>query len=216
METLDDLIRLHGMDWIQRHIDIRWPRSQKEFIKRLEDIVDQAVRRAEEDADLLHDACEELISRYVVRQLERAGYQASCETNHRGHVDMLVRSIDPEYTWLCESKIHRKYDDLIEALNQLTTRYSTGRDRDAGIMIVIRAKACNRVISSWRTRLVDHTDHKIATIDKRAQNRGFRSSHVLPSGSKLRVRHFALHMYFEPQDRSGTNSTSRTRKVADD
>jgi len=201
--SISELVQLHGEKDFQRLIDVRWPHSHEAFITQLYEILDQVIRRVEDDADVHYTADEETISRSVVRQLQQAGYLASAETHVRGHVDITVNSADGTRCWLGESKIHRKYDDLTQALLQLISRYATGRDPDGGLLILVQNKGCDKVVTRWRKHLKTVRAEGLLRIEQDVTRRCFRSLHEHDSGAEYCVRHMGIHLYYAPRDKSG-------------
>lgn len=199
--SLEELIRWHGEKEFRRLIDVRWPHSQSAFIERLYEILDEVVCRLEEDADVHHKSTEEAISRIIVRQLQQAGYSAHAESHNRGHVDISVSSNDGKWRWLGESKIHRKYKDLSEALIQLLSRYSTGRDPDGGCLILVQNENCNSVLAKWREWLQSQKTERLERTED-GTPRCFWSVHRHDSAAEYRVRHIAVHLHYKPRDKS--------------
>jgi len=117
-------------------------------------------------------------------------------------VDIRVNSGDGKWCWLGESKIHRKYEDLAEALLQLLSRYSTGRDPDGGCLIFVRNRGCNSVIAKWREWLQSRGIEKLKRTEDDGAHRCFRSVHAHDSAAEYRVRHMGVHLYYEPRDKS--------------
>jgi hypothetical protein len=201
--SIADLVQIHGAKHFQRMIYPRWPYSQEVFITQLYEILDEVIRRVEEDADVHRTADEVAISRTVVRQLQQAGYSASAETPVRGHVDILVNSADGTRCWIGESKIHRKYEDLTQALLQLISRYATGRDPDGGLLILVKHKGCDEVLKRWRKHLQTVRTEGLIRTERDVTPRCFRSVHEHDSGAEYCVRHMGVHLYYAPRDESG-------------
>ena len=183
-------------------------KTYDEFIDILYDDLDRIVSLIEENPELHKKDSEDRITIEITRSLRHQGYQASHETKHGGHCDVLVSR--GNFCWIGEAKKHNGYDYLMEGFLQLTTRYSTGDDyQQAGGMLIYHfEKNTHKVMTEWANRLteVGLPDFTICPCCKRKLP--FYSSHTHEkSGLPFKVRHIPVMFHFDPKDKSG-----RTRR----
>lgn len=103
--------------------------SEDQFIEALEKAVNEAVVRLESGAKLLMTLDEPTLSWMLVGLLEAAGINASPETYHNGHVDVLVRHPRRPLVSIGECKLHDGYAYHVRGCKQLLDRYSSGRSK---------------------------------------------------------------------------------------
>ena len=179
-----------------------------DFISRLYKDIDEIIIDIQSGARYLQNPDnkkEDRITMEIVRLLRRSGYDASHDTDHRGHSDLHVKSglTGEDFIWLGEAKIHNSYDYLWEGFNQLTTRYSTGdfNQAEGGMLIYIFRKNTASVMSKWKEHLQTKYPEDLQIEDCQRRSLSFYSSlcHEA-SGLPFRVRHMPLILYFNPQD----------------
>lgn len=147
------------------------------------------------------DRGEDALTIDIVTDLRAMGFQASHDTQYGGHCDIVVEAKD-DFLWIAEAKVHSAYDELLQGFQQLDTRYATGLPgQDAGELIIYcRGSRADNVMRKWSEHL--KTKRPDVEIDPTADAMIYRSSHIhLATGAKFRVRHKAISLYFDPQDR---------------
>ena len=196
--TIEQIIERHGTEWFQRHIEIAYPLSGEIFVSRLYAEIENIVRMLEQTAHLRQDDKEDRITLDVIHLLCQAGYDASHDTDSRGHVDILVRN--KTFVWLGEAKIHGSYDWLLDGLKQLQTRYLTGREEGSGILIYIKGPNAKKVMDEWRKRLVAGSECNLKKTSDEPEKLTFWSVHQHEgSGLDISTKHIGVSLFYKPQ-----------------
>lgn len=207
-DRLDNLIARNGDQWLLDIIDVKFPGNEDAFFDRLNREVDSIVQELEASAVHTHEEGEEKLSNRVISLLRRAGYDAGAETEHRGHVDIIVNG-GGRWTWLAECKVHSSYDTLHEGLKQLLTRYSTGRFPNGAFIIFIKNVKGSKVVEKWREKVVGEGLEYFVREQDESTRFCFRSTHEhQTSGTEYTVRHVGVMLYYSPQDKSALASAA--------
>ncbi|OEU52310.1 MAG: hypothetical protein BA861_07000 [Desulfobacterales bacterium S3730MH5] len=174
-----------------------------DFIDVLYDDLDAIVSFLEENPELRHTDPEDRITVEIIGQLRRQGYDASHDTKHGGHADLLVNK--SHFKWIGEAKIHDSYNYLLQGFQQLTTRYSSGSDyqQAGGLLIYHRGENTKGVMDEWAKRLASESLPGLEVTPCIKRSLPFFSSHTHEkSGLPFRVRHMPVMLYFNPKDKS--------------
>jgi hypothetical protein len=102
--------------------------TEEAFVEATEDAIDRAIRTIEKGAKEYSRLQEPGLSQLLVDLLNLNGFLATAETNHNGHVDVVVEhAIGRRWKYLGECKVHRGYQYHIDGCEQLLG-YCTGRE----------------------------------------------------------------------------------------
>jgi hypothetical protein len=161
--------------------------------------LDSAIERLEANAHRVQSDGEEKLTNYLAVQLAAAGYDASCETDVRGHTDLKIENRSAQVLWIAESKLHSSHEKNIDGMLQLMSRYTSGRHSDAGFLLFIRQPSAALILERWRSTV--QTDERLActAVENHSRCATFSSDHDHPSGFKLIVRHHAILLFYDPQ-----------------
>jgi hypothetical protein len=170
------------------------------FLEALHFDLDSAIERLEAAAHHYTKDKEEKLTNFLAAQLAAAGYNATCETDVRGHTDLKVENVSAQLTWLAEAKLHNSHKSNLEGILQLLTRYASGRHSHSGFLLYIRHKGAAKIFERWRKSILK--DRRVKCHGVRSGDRGtiFISDHTLQSGFPMKVRHHAVLMAYDPQD----------------
>ncbi|TOL31797.1 hypothetical protein [Vibrio parahaemolyticus] len=141
------------------------------------------------------------------------GYDASHDKWSNGHPDIYVEKTTTGFKWIGESKIHRKYDDLLEGFKQLTERYSSGFDSEqqGAILIISKNRDIGNMMDTWKDKLTQDswfTERDIEAKNCQKDKMSFYTEHNHTTSSiKYSVKHIPISIYFNPIDKSGLKST---------
>lgn len=179
-------------------------KSQDDFISFLYEDLEKIIRIIEEDPGARRDDDEDRITQEVVLGLKMRGYDASHDTFHGGHCDIVVKL--NKYTWLGEAKIHSNYDHLMQGFNQLFSRYSSGTDfcNQGAIIVYCKRKNTLDVMTKWKTELIKKFGKKSISdkICSYRESLSFYSTHIHESsGLRYIVKHIFVVLHFDPQDK---------------
>ena len=95
--------------------------SYKEFVKQLYSDLDDAIFRLQKNKELHQESSEDLLSVWILDNLNTRGYDTVHEGKTGGHVDLTIKL--GKYTWIGEAKKDGNYEG---GFQQLSTRYVTG------------------------------------------------------------------------------------------
>ncbi|MEL6441792.1 MAG: hypothetical protein AAFQ80_21385 [Cyanobacteria bacterium J06621_8] len=183
-------------------------KSYDDFTNTLYQDIDEIISQIQENAEYRQKDSEDRLTIDIRDQLNRLGYNASHESKHRGHADIIVENKRKDFIWIGEAKIHRSYDYLWEGFLQLTTRYSTGDcdQKEGGIFIYIKVKKAKSVIERWQKFLSEKNLTNYLLEPCKMRELSFFSTHEHGvSGMNFKVRHMPVLLYFKPEDDSGRN-----------
>lgn len=187
------------------------PKSLDDFLNVLYDELKSILILLEENPQLRCDDSEDRITDEIKVILRRNGYDATHDSSHGGHADLMVRSNG--YVWLAEAKWERGNAYLWEGFLQLSTRYSSGSSHEAGaVLIYIKKENTSNVMTSWKEHIESNKEYDFECSQPEIKNKDheFISTHTHKrSGSPYTIRHIPLSLYFDPQDRSGRNKKSK-------
>lgn len=156
---------------------------------------------------LLEKILEDDITCRMVEHLDLQGFHASHESDHNGHVDILVQSDDKAFTWLGEAKLYKgsKYSE--KGLYQLVSDYSTGAENESGGVLLYlndtRLKV-KEIMGEWQTHLtglsadVNNRLEGLTFEPKKGTSSIFYTNHTHHrSGDPYRIRHCCLDIRIE-------------------
>lgn len=156
---------------------------------------------------LLEKVLEDDITCRVVEHLDLQGFRASHESDHNGHVDILVQSDDKAYTWLGEAKLYNgsKYSE--KGLYQLVSDYSTGAENESGgVLLYLNGTRLQvkEIMHEWQSHLTSLSADKNNRLEsltfepKKGTSAIFYTSHIHHrSGDPYRIRHSCLDIRAE-------------------
>jgi len=181
--------------------------TYEDFIEVLYKDIDQIILLKQENPEMYRtDPGEDRLTVEIKNALVCKGYNATHETKHGGHTDLLVRR--KSYIWIGEAKVHKSYPYLFKGFNQLISRYSTGdfNQQDGGILIYIFKKDSQSIMNKWKDYLLSKNPKDCSCVPCEPRRLGFYSTHTHEkSGLPFRIRHMPLMLYFNPKDRVSAN-----------
>ncbi|GIK35877.1 MAG: hypothetical protein AMXMBFR45_01710 [Gammaproteobacteria bacterium] len=179
-------------------LDLITATTSAEFETAFNSILERAVVQLESNKKNLEKLDEEGLSAVFAMALTIPGLTVSQETNSNGHVDLTIEATYcfPMRKKLGEAKI---YDGPVyheKGLQQLVTRYSTGREC-RGLMIVYVRKAN---IADLVVKLRKHMDSKLPLLQQGATQDytlkwSFLSTHKHSCGDDLQVSHILCNLH---------------------
>lgn len=198
ISSIEKIIERRGNEWLLRSIEICCPPDGEAFISRLYLELSSIIRDIEQSAQYRQNDSEDRITVDIVHMLHRAGYDASHDTDSRGHIDLRVKS--GTFIWLGEAKIHRDYNWLLDGLKQLHTRYSTGREDGSGLLIYIKGSNAKAVMDEWRKRLEAGNECNLKETSDDSEKLTFWSLHQHEgSGLDITTKHIGVSLYYNPE-----------------
>lgn len=198
ISNIENIILRHGEEGLMRYLEIIAPSDADIFISRLYQELGNIVQNLEETAQHRQNDSEDRITSDIVLLLRQSGYDATHDTDSRGHVDIRVKN--NTFIWLGEAKIHRDYDWLFQGLRQLHTRYSTGREDGSGILIYIKGANAKKVMDEWREKLEAGGECNLKSTNDGSEKLTFWSIHQHEgSGLDIFTKHIGVSLFYKPQ-----------------
>ncbi len=184
------------------------------FIEMLYIDLETIIKLLERSAALRQKDGEDRLSSEIINIFDGLGYLALHDNFINGHSDIVV--IFKEYTWIGEAKIHKDYDYLTEGFKQLCTRYSTGSEDDnqGALIFYVKGNNAHEVVTNWKSHLQKEGFKDLSISDCTSRKSlSFLSTHTHDkSGLDYKVRHLAIILGFDPQDKSAKKRKSKPKK----
>jgi hypothetical protein len=179
--------------------------SYEQFVRVLYQNIDKCIKLMEEDPAIRKNDEEDRLTEDFKMALRPVGYHVTHDEKIGGHCDLVVRQLDKPYIWLGEAKIHKDYGYLKQGFNQLCTRYAQGTPdtNHGGLLIYVRRPKVAHILAEWQKRLTECNleDYSVESCPNRP-NLTFFSTHCHESsGLPFTVRHMAIVLHFDPQDK---------------
>lgn len=171
--------------------------TEDQFIVAVENALNEAIVRLETGAKMLMADDEPKLSWMLVQFLAAADIDASPETYHNGHVDVLVRHPRIPFSCIGECKLHKGYEYHVGGCKQLLDRYSSGRAKRGFCLDFFQVpgmyKKLEKLRESFRQKMPlrqqgDPADH--GTIKG-----AFLSTHVHVTEARVEILHLGCNCY---------------------
>ena len=183
----------------------------KDFVDQLYIDLDKSIYNIQKNREFHQNSSEDMLSTWVLGQLDIIGYDTSHEAKTGGHVDLIIKL--GGYTWIGEAKKDGNYEG---GFDQLTTRYVSAsgnfnHDHGGLIFYLVDIKNAKLVLNNWKKKL---EDKKVVCQDCDKNALAFYSKHILEgSGTDFNIRSMAVSLFHQPQDASGLK-TAANREAA--
>ena len=99
--------------------------------------------------------------------------------------------------WYGEAKIWNGVTYLQKGINQLLTRYASGREKNLGFLVYFRFPGMTGKMSEWLSHLNLQSDvdsHNSIITNEFI----FSTTHLHSAGTKIEVKHFAINVHWNP------------------
>jgi hypothetical protein len=195
--------------------DLRKLQDNYKPINTYQEFVDKLIPDVKEIIELIQESVnhqvkkEDLLSIQIVHLLKCKNYNATSDTNLRGHCDILVKY--KTFSWIGEAKIYKSNPWLLKGVSQVLHRYSTGNHNQShsALIIYIFQKDCLSKMKEWNKYFETYT------IEGKHSNRfsiqnitnnidsdlTFTSVHRHEaSGMDFNFLHLPVYLHFDPLD----------------
>lgn len=197
--SLHEVFAIYNLDpQIRRRINLRAVRDPKSFLEILMEDIEEAIEELQTKRDLFNkeDVNEDLITTYVISNLNGKGHDASHDNKDGGHVDVTIINKNCNIKWKAEAKIFNGEGYIYKGWEQLTKRYLAGNKTDsvAGMLIYCFKDNAKSRLASWLAHLssLESIQQSILPCGLRADT----NSILHGSGTQIQVRHFMINLYF--------------------
>ncbi len=160
------------------------------FVQVTEAALDRFLRTIENGAKEYTRLGERGLSRLLTDLLNSAGWQATAERDHNGHVDVVVEHLfRRQWKYLGECKIHDGYEYHVKGCGQLIG-YFTGREQRGFCLDFFKVPAMFAKLLSIRSRM--DSESPLAQVGRCRDHiikGAFISSHTHPTHSLVEILH---------------------------
>ncbi|WP_241609031.1 hypothetical protein [Rosenbergiella australiborealis] len=177
--------------------------TNDDFINQLYIDLDDAMYFLETQKHMYQDHKwgEDELTYTIIAFLQGRNYDAEHDTQHGGHVDILVKHHHGKFAWIGEAKLWNGPAYVFGGWNQLSSRYGTGtlRDNHGGIIIYVKQRNSSDKFASWSNYLSERVE-AIITPDTKNPLR-FSSETMHPATNQpYFVRHMAVSLFHTTGD----------------
>lgn len=175
-------------------------KSDDEFDSALDGFIERAVCCLETNRKNFVTLGEVGLSGVIAASLEMPGLTVTQEAHSNGHVDITIRADHcvPARKRLCEAKIYDGPAYHISGLEQLLTRYTTGREGRGIVLSYVRQKNISDLVLSIREKMDEELPcHQTEATKDHVLKWSFTSNHMHSCGDPLDVCHVSCNLYFE-------------------
>ncbi|HGH4648182.1 hypothetical protein [Enterobacter cloacae] len=197
--SLADIELLMKFDTDFRGIIQRKLAATKEiFVNQLYVDLDDAIQDLENNKHFYQDKKwgEDELTACIITFLKGRLYDVEHDTQHGGHVDILVKHQRGKFEWIGEAKLWDGPKYIHDGWIQLTERYGTGtcRDDHGGMLIYIKADKSAVKFNDWKNYLSANVDN--VTLETEAIPLRFKSVSKHPATDlPYYVRHMGVSLY---------------------
>jgi hypothetical protein len=184
-----------------QYIELLTARDDPEFEHAFDALLERAVDALERNSKNFESLDEEGLSAALVLSISVPGLSATQETNSNGHVDITIVAdqCSPARRKLGEAKIWRGAAYHIGGLEQLLTRYTTGREGRGFVISYVRIKGIKDLMDKLREKMdADLPCQQTHACGDHKLKWSFVSQHTHASGELLEVGHIGCNLYVAP------------------
>ena len=172
--------------------------TAEEFDAFLDLHFERCIQRMEAEAHHLVSDNEEKLSAFLAAALSMPGLSVVREGYSNGRVDLTIRSesiLSPEQR-LAEAKVYDGHAYHAQAIHQLMSRYSTGRQPTGYVIEYVKKRGIAAIVTQLRKRAdADLPEYQEGSTDGHAMNWAYVSQHRHSSEELLRVVHINVNLH---------------------
>ncbi|WP_175725417.1 hypothetical protein [Burkholderia ambifaria] len=159
---------------------------------------ERCIQRMEAEAHHLNSDGEEKLSAFLAAALSLPGLTVIREGYSNGRVDLTIRSeslLSPELR-LAEAKIYGGPAYHAQAIDQLISRYSTGRQKIGYVIEYVKQAGISGIVSRLRKQAdTDFPVHQVGSTQNHAMQWAYVSEHQHSSDELIRVVHINVNLH---------------------
>lgn len=198
MSDFQPFLQSYGENEFVRVTQIVAPVTEQIFLSRLYEELDAIISSIEASPKEHSNDSEDRLSIEIVNMLKSARYTATKDPTHGGHVDIYVEPKSGKFKWYGEAKIWNGVNYLDGGMNQLLTRYASGKELNLGFLVYFKADNLVKKMSDWKEHLNSKLDVN-KDLTEEINNFSFYTVHKHTTGSDIKVRHFSINIYWNPK-----------------
>ena len=172
--------------------------SEQTFDDFLDRHIEECVQRMEAEAHHLSEDCEEKLSAFLAAALSMPGLSVVREGYSNGHVDLTIKSesIKRLELRLAEAKIYAGPAYHSQAIGQLVSRYSTGRQSRGYVIEYFKKPGISELVVKLRTKADrDFPVYQEGTTCDHQMKCAYMSDHRHTSQELIRVIHINVNLH---------------------
>ena len=158
----------------------------------------RCIQRMEAEAHHLASDGEEKLSAFLAAALSMPGLSVVREGYSNGRVDLTIRSeslLSPEQR-LAEAKVYDGHSYHAQAIRQLISRYSTGRQPTGYVIEYIKKRGITTIVTQLRNRAdAELPECQEGSTAEHAMRWAYVSEHRHTSDELLRVVHINVNLH---------------------
>lgn len=179
-------------------IDLLAAETEDEFDQALDALLERAIIGLEADSKKFVSLDEDTLSSILALAMSVPGISVSRESHSNGHVDLTieVNNCSPSRRRLGEAKIYRGPENHVGGLEQLLTRYSTGREGRGFVIAYVKKAGIAQLMKKIRERMdTDMPINQVGATSDHSLKWSFISKHQHGCGEELAVMHIGCNLF---------------------
>ncbi|SFR00764.1 hypothetical protein SAMN04487773_0965 [Enterobacter sp. kpr-6] len=173
--------------------------NNEQFVEQLYIDIDDAIHLLETQKHMYQQGHwgEDELTGVITAFLKGRNYDAEHDTQHGGHIDLLVKHQLGRFEWIGEAKLWDGPAYIYGGWTQLNERYGTGtyRDNFGGIIIYVKQKKSQEKFSAWQSHLLEQVNDAVITPDNQNPLRFSSTTNHPASNQPYFVRHMAVSLF---------------------
>lgn len=185
-------------DWFPVLRKLFEAKTAEEFDDFLDRHFEQCVQRMEAEAHHLNSDCEEKLSAFLAAALSMPGLSVVREGYSNGRVDLTIKSesMSSNERRLAEAKIYSGPNKHAEAIKQLVSRYSTGRQSRGYVLEYVKKPGIAEIVVKLRHKAdLDLPVQQEGSTSNHQMKWAYRSDHRHISGELIHVVHINVNLH---------------------
>jgi len=173
-------------------------KTAEEFDDFLDDHFEECVQRMEAEAHHLNGDCEEKLSAFLAAALSMPGLSVVREAYSNGRVDLTIKSESIKSTEkrLAEAKIYSGPSNHEKAIEQLVSRYSTGRQSRGYVLEYFKKPKISELVVKLRNAAdANRPVQQNGNTEDHSMKWAYSSNHQHKSGELMHVVHINVNLH---------------------
>lgn len=169
--------------------------NEEQFVEAVEGCLEQSFSSIEGGLKQYVALDERGLSKLLSDLLIAAGFEASAETYHNGHVDVVISCAwGRGWRALVECKLHRGYQYHVDGCEQVL-RYCTGRQRQVFTVDFFKVPSMYSKMKGLRQKFDEHRPLEQTGEGRERDYRGsFATPHLHKSGAEVTLVHYGVNL----------------------
>lgn len=178
-------------------LDLLTAETDDDFDHVFDALLERAIINLETNCKHYQSLDEEGLSSVLAGALTMPGLTVSREAHSNGHVDLTIQAeyCNPQQKRLAEAKIYDGPEKHLKGLEQLLTRYTTGREGRGFLIEYVRKSDIKGLIGKIRLKMdSDRPLQQLAATEDHRLKWSFLSTHSHSCGENLQVLHLGCNL----------------------